>query len=117
MKVDPKYFDVQKGPMCFKYKEWGHKASDCTAKVYSVKREDRAITEDTQCNVITGKVGTMDAEIVLDSGADVSIVCQDLVPSGAYTGETMCIAGVLAIPRQVPVARVFVKVQDRRFWV
>ena len=67
---------------------------------------ERAITDDSQWNVITGKVGTTDAEIVLASGADVSIVCQDLVPSGAYTSETACIAGVLTVPRRVPVARV-----------
>ena len=53
---------------------------------------------------------------MLNSGADTSVVVKDLVPDDAYTGEYRTIAGVHAVARRVPVARILVTLDDRKFW-
>ena len=42
---------------------------------------------------------------------------KDLVPNDAYTGEYTTIAGIHAVARRVPVARILVALDDGKFWV
>ncbi len=46
---------------------------------------------------INGFVGIHACSIVLDSGADSTMIAEDLVPEAAYTGTTQHIAGVHAV--------------------
>jgi hypothetical protein len=32
-----KYFDPTKGPMCFNYKEWGHRGANCPKNIFTVQ--------------------------------------------------------------------------------
>ena len=83
--IEPKYFDTEKGPMCFRCKGWGHKGKDCTAQICTVAGfEDSTRHLEQKWNEMKGMVGMNNCTIVLDSAADTSVVLQDLVPQNAY---------------------------------
>ena len=115
--IDSKYFDEKKGAMCFRCKEWGHKAIECTKPVYRVQQEKPEPYSDTGWNTVQGTVGCSNCQITLDSGADVSLIREDLVPGNAYTGEVACFKGVSQISQRRPVAKVLVRVGQKKFWM
>ena len=102
--------------MCFRCHEWGHKEKECPRNICAVAA-CQDVVNTKRWNDLAGCVGTNECEIVLDSGADTSVVAKDLVPDDAYTGEYKTIAGVHAVARRVPVARILVTLDDRKFWV
>ena len=72
--IDSKYFDEKKGAMCFRCKEWGHKANECTKPVYRVQQEKPEPYSDAGWSTVQGTVGCSNCQITLDSGADVSLI-------------------------------------------
>ena len=115
--IDSKYFDEKKGAMCFRCKEWGHKANECTKPVYRVQQEKPEPYSDAGWSTVQGTVGCSNCQITLDSGADVSLIREDLVPGNAYTGEVACFKEVLQISQKRPVAKVLVRVGEKKFWM
>ena len=55
--------------------------------------------------------------VLLDSGADTSVVAGDLVPEAALTGESMVIDGIHSINKVVPLARLMLEIGERRIWL
>ncbi len=55
--------------------------------------------------------------LVLDSGADTTVIAADLVPVASYTGETLRIAGVHSIGVEVPLARVKIMIGNQKIWL
>ena len=79
-------FDRDKGMKCFNCEEWGHRASECKKpkKVHNVstspKRED-------DWSIIDGQVGFKPCKILLDTGAQHSVIAEDLVPPMPTSAE------------------------------
>ena len=46
-----------------------------------------------------------------------SLIGEDLVPGNAYTGEVACFKGVSQISQRRPVAKVLVRVGQKKFWM
>ena len=100
-KVDPKYFDYEKGAQCFICQEWGNKAKNCSKEVGAVATSKQLKVEDSW-NTLEGRLGSHLCTVLLDTGADTSVVAADLVSETALTGEYFRIAGVLSVDREVP---------------
>ena len=80
-KIDPKYFDPEKGAQCFLCHNCGHKAKDCPKKVgLVVSDEDDAGSDKYN---VKGRLGIHECDIVLDTGAALTVVASDLVPETA----------------------------------
>ena len=116
-KINPKYFDTVRGPLCFECKEWEHKCKECPTKVCSMAGCSNIVDGAPRWNELRGFVDTNECNITLDSAADVSVAAKDLVPEATYTGDYKTIAGVHAVERRVPVAKILVAIEGRKFWL
>ena len=115
--IDSKFFDEKKGAMCFRCKEWGHKVNECTKPMYRVQQKKPEPYSDAGWSTVQGTVGCSNCRITLDSGADVSLIREDLVRGNAYTGEVACFKGVSQISQRRPMAKVLVRVVEKKFWM
>ena len=70
-----KYFDKEKGPLCFACKKWGHLSSDCPEKQVFKIDSTRA-----QPRYVTGEMQKQHIRVQVDSGSQVSLVWSKLVP-------------------------------------
>ena len=113
-KIDPKYFDPEKGAQCFLCHNWGHKAKDCPKKVgLVVSDEDDAGSDKYN---VKGRLGIHECDIVLDTGAALTVVASDLVPDTALLDSKVRIKGIHAT-EEVPLARLWLTIGDRRLWL
>ncbi len=55
--------------------------------------------------------------LVLDLGADTTVIAADLVPVASYTGETLRIAGVHSIGVAFPLARLKIMIGNQKIWL
>ena len=53
-------------------------------------------------NTLEGTLGSHQCTVLLDTGADTSVVAADLVPETAVAGECLGIASVHSVDREVP---------------
>ena len=113
-KINPKYYDAVHRPMCFECKEWGHKGTECPTKVCSVAGCSNIVDGAPRWNELRGFVGTNECNITLDSAADVSVVAKDLA---VYTGDYKTIAAVQTVEQRVPVAKILIAIEGRKFWL
>ena len=117
-KIDPKFFDPEKGAQCFFCHEWGHKSQECPKKVCAMaSAEDKFERRVNEWHTVQGVLGVHSCEIGLDSGAEMTVVAADLVPTSAFTGERKRIAGVHSIGKEVPLARLRLTIGPRRLQV
>ena len=117
-KIDPKLFDPEKGAQCFFCHEWGHKSRECPKKVCAVaSAEDKFERRVNEWHTVQGVLGVHSCEIGLDSGAEMTVVAADLVPTSAFTGERKRIAGVHSIGKEVPLATLRLTIGPRRLQV
>lgn len=80
-----KYFDEEKGAMCFNCREWGHIGASCPKKVLRVQTFQAPADY-----LVQGKVDGVDrSKIKLDSGAQHTVVHTDVVKKTAYTGDSI----------------------------
>ena len=84
----------------------GHKTPQCpklVRKDVNVKSVKRVIRAQQVCARIAGKVNGFDVSVVMDSGAAISVVPEDMISPRNLTGEKMSVAGLFQ-SREVPVA-------------
>ena len=112
-KVDPKYFDYEKGAQCFICQEWGHKAKYCSKEVGAVATSKQQKVEDSW-NTLEGRLGSHQCTVLLDTGADTSVVAADLVSETTLTREYFRIAGVHSVDKELPLARLMIDIKHRR---
>ena len=89
------------------YAKSGQKAKDCSKKVGAVATSKQQKVEDSR-NTLEGRMGSHQCTVLLDTGADTSVVAADLVPETALTGEYLTIAGVHSVDREVLLARLMI---------
>ena len=72
--------------MCLGCKEWGYIIRDCPNKVAVITTDEsegeQTIVGNEQTRewaIVEGKVGCNDCNILLDSGAQISVIAKDLV--------------------------------------
>ena len=79
-----KYFDEEKGPMCFQCNKWGHLGKDCPEKqvlrLNSVSNDACYVTANLKGKTIRAQV---------DSGASISVVWSKLVPEPPKDAPTI----------------------------
>ncbi len=114
--IDPKIFDKDKGPQCFNCHQWGHKSQECPQKSCSVICSPLT-QQSVPWHISRCKIGVHVCNLVLDSGADTTVIAADLVPVASYTGETLRIAGVHSIGVEVPLARVKIMIGNQKIWL
>ena len=68
-----KYFDAEKGPMCFNCKKWGHLSNDCP-----VKQLYRVEAKHIKPVYVTGYLNEQPIQILMDSGAEVSVISDQI---------------------------------------
>ena len=95
------------------YAKSGHKAKDWSKKVGAVASTKQQKVEDSW-NTLEGRMGSHQCTVLLDTGADTSVVAADLVPETALTGEYFRIAGVHSVDREVFLARLMIVINHRR---
>ena len=90
-----KYFDEEKGAMCFNCREWGHIVSNCPKRVLRVQTLQAPADY-----LVQGKVdGVNRNSIKLDSGAQHTLVHRDVVKQTAYTSKLKVAGGdVIELP-------------------
>ena len=91
----------------------GHKAKDCSKEVGAVTTSKQQKLEDSW-NTLEGRLGSHHCTVLLDTGADTSVVAADLVPETALTGEYFRIAGVHSVNKEAPLARLMIVINHRR---
>ena len=97
-RVDPKFFDPDKGAQCFLCWEWGH---DCEQKVCNNQRDSEGQHfEPNAWSTVEGLVGFNKCYKLLDSGAETSMVKSDLVPRNAHLGYNVKAKGVEWVMRE-----------------
>ena len=67
-----------------------------------------------QLNTLEGRLGSHQCTVLLDTGADTSVIAADLVSETALTGEYFRIAGVHSVDREVLLARLMIVINHRR---
>ena len=88
----------RKGPQCYECQGWGHMRDKCPSRVLLVQSPKRIQKPDQVKNpwMVSGKVnGVAVEDILLDSGADVSVMSSNIVPTECYTGEQAEARGLL----------------------
>ena len=96
------YRDYAWKPTCFTCGNKGHKQFECPKcirRVVSPKRRGPPM--------VVGKVGKKECEVTIDSGAQLTLVREDLVDRKEYTGETLNLMSVCGKTFTVPAARVW----------
>ena len=109
-KVDAKFSGPDKEAQCFLCWEWRHKAKDCEKKVCNIQvdLEDQNFEQKTW-SIVQGIVGCNQCRILLDLGAQTSMVKSYLVPGSSFLGCNDKAKEVEGNMRDYPMARVRVR--------
>ena len=98
-----------KGIQCYNCKEYGHISARCPKKVMMIEESMTATfdSKNNKPNMIEGQIeGVVYKDMLLDSGADGTVVHRRVVPKDAYTGKRRWAVGVTGKPKECPTARV-----------
>ena len=107
--------------VCYTCGEEGHKSPQCTKikreKVGSKDAQPRPVKQlwymEPTDSVLEGKVNGVDASILLDSGATISVVPEDLVGPDLLTGSYVSIRTLQTkVPMVFPTAKVSFKIDE-----
>ena len=94
-----KYFDPEKGPLCFSCR---HKGSECPKKVLKVGSPEPKMNYRVQ-----GKVnGKLCNALKIDTGCAHTVVDASLVPTKMYTGKRVHLSAANRTPMDLPLAMV-----------
>ena len=95
-----------KGIQCYNCKEYGHISAKCPKKVMVIE-ESTFNSKKDKPNMIEGQIeGVVYKDMLLDLGADGTVVHWRVVPKDAYTGKRRWAVGVTGKPKECPTARV-----------
>ena len=97
-------------PTCYSCGKKGHKRPDCPNRVRQVSRpmRERSLR-------VFGHVGQHECQMVIDSGAQATVVDSDLVKPDEYTGKVITLLGFDGRAVTAPVAKVWFHIGDYCF--
>ena len=78
----------------------GHRKSECPEKVARVIEKGSP-----KSKILKGTIGKTPCELTLDTGADCTVVREDLVSHHEYTGKTSTVGDYFGYWRNVPTAQ------------
>ena len=113
-----------KGIVCYTCGEEGHKSTQCTKikreKVNPKEGQPKPVRQlwhrEERDTVLDGVVNGVDVSVLLDSGASISIVPEDMVGQELRTGEFVLVTGFQSkVPIRLPTAKVMLKI-DHLEW-
>ena len=107
-----KYFDSEKGAMCFNCREWGHMGAQCPKRIARI-----ATGGNSRHYVVQGTVGgSPSTNIKLDSGAEHTAVRSDYTKNAEPTDDVVLIESFSGHVTTHSVVRIKLQVGDRTFW-
>ena len=106
--IDDKGFkqDWERTITCFGCGVKGHRKSECPEKVARVVEKGSP-----KSKILKGTIGKTPCELTLDSGADRTVVREDLVSHHEYTGKTSTVGDYFGYWRKVPTALVWIGIE------
>ena len=101
----------RRGPKCFHCKDWGHIAVNCPKKVMVLL----CPRKEANSFVVSGKIqGVSFTDLLIDSGADMTVVQDRVVPNECYTARSLAARGFGRDATYCKTAMVELEVQGRR---
>ena len=113
-----------RGIICFTCNEEGHRSTQCprikkekvNSKEGQAKPVRRLWSREEKDTVVSGEVNGKKVEVVLDSGASVSVVPENMIGEGLRTGEYVAVKAFQSEePVRLPLAKVMFKI-DHLEW-
>ena len=102
--------DNPKVPTCYGCGEKGHKKPDCPKKI----RRIRSPQPKGNTIYVAGKIGDVECrKLVVDSGADLTIIHPDLIPKSLHTGDHTVISMADGSTKTCPITKVWIHVGNR----
>ena len=99
----------------------GHKATSCPGKGAAQKGVNTKQVKPIRLaehldTLVDGKVNGKEVTLLLDSGAHITVVPDDMVEEELRTGESVALKGFQAASREVPTAKVWFEVEGLEKW-
>ena len=96
-----------KVPVCFQCGQRGHKRPDCSNKIARIQ-----IPTGGSCPRVEGKIGRVPCSMLVDTGAEKTVVSAELVQPEQYLGKTIPLTGFDGRKMHAPIAKVWIKVGE-----
>lgn len=113
-KIDmSKYWDKEKGPQCFECQAWGHLRSKCPSRVMLVTspKKDRPPPARNKPWTVTAKINGKEVhDLLLDSGAEMTVMSSEVVPRECYTGQVGEARGLVPTVTSFDLAKVPIEI-------
>ena len=103
-------WETRKGPQCYECHGWGHTRDRCPSRVLFVKKTQPGPQQKEPWTIL-GKInGQETADMLLDSGAEVTVLASEVVPPECYTGGQAEVRGVFPRVKLFDLANVTLEV-------
>ena len=96
-----------KVPVCFQCGQRGHKRPNCPDKIARIQ-----IPTGGSCPRVEGKIGKVPCSMLVDTGAEKTVVSAELVQPEQYLGKTIPLIGFDGGKMHAPIAKVWIKVGE-----
>ena len=93
-----------KVPVCFQCRQRGHKRPSCPNKIARIQ-----IPTGGSCPRVEGKIGKVPCSMLVDTGAEKTVVSAELVQPEQYLGKTIPLTGFDGRKMHAPIAKVWIK--------
>ena len=103
--------EKKRGPKCYQCLEWGHIAARCPQKVLVVLNPKKHV----DAFMVAGCIqGVRFEDLLIDSGADMTVIHSKAIPEGCYTGNHLPAQGFGQETTYCRTARIKLEVQDKQ---